>query len=116
MAVKLTIRQVGDVTIIDSEGRITLGEGAINLRDTIRNLASNGHKKVILHLADTSYVDSSGIGELVSGFTTLRNQGAKLKLLGLTKRVQDLLNSTKLYTVFDVYDDEATAVASFGLQ
>lgn len=113
MSVKLTTRQVGDVTIIDAVGRITLGEGASTLRDKVRELASGGHKKQLLNLAEVTYIDSSGIGELVSGFTTLANQGGSLKLLNLTKRVRDLLQITKLYTVFDVYEDEAAAVRSF---
>ena len=113
MSVKLTTRQVGDVTIIDAVGRITLGEGASTFRDRIRELASSGHKKQLLNLEEVSYIDSSGIGELVSGFTTLANQSGALKLLKLTKRVKDLLQITKLYTVFEVYEDEATAVRSF---
>lgn len=113
MSVKLTSRQVGDVTVIDAAGRITLGEGAIAFRETIRDMASKGNQKILLNLSDVTYIDSSGIGELVSGFTTVRNQGGQLKLVGLTKRVQDLLQITKLYTVFDVYDDESTAVRSF---
>ena len=113
MSVKISLRQVGDVTVVDAAGRITLGEGAITFRDTIRDLAAKGNQKVLLNLGEISYIDSSGIGELVSGFTTVRNQGGALKLVGLTKRVQDLLQITKLYTVFDVYDDEGTAVRSF---
>ncbi len=110
---KLTTRQVGDVTVVDAVGRITLGEGASTFRDTIRDLASNGHKKMLLNLAEVSYIDSSGIGEMVSGFTTVTNQGGQVKLLNLTKRVKDLLQITKLYTVFEVFDDEAAAVRSF---
>jgi len=113
VSVKLTTRQVGDVTVVDAVGRITLGEGASTFRDTIRDLASSGHKKLLLNLAEVSYIDSSGIGELVSGFTTVANQGGSVKLLKLTKRVQDLLQITKLYTVFEVHDDEAKAVRSF---
>ncbi len=113
MSVKLTTRQVGDVTVVDAVGRITLGEGASTFRDTIRDLASNGHKKMLLNLAEVSYIDSSGIGEMVSGFTTVTNQGGQVKLLNLTKRVKDLLQITKLYTVFEVFDDEAAAVRSF---
>lgn len=113
MSVKLTTRQVGDVTVVDAVGRITLGEGASTFRDTIRDLASSGHKKLLLNLAEISYIDSSGIGELVSGFTTVANQGGAVKLLNLTKRVRDLLQITKLYTVFEVFDDEAAAVRSF---
>ncbi|HEV2200376.1 MAG TPA: STAS domain-containing protein [Bryobacteraceae bacterium] len=113
MSVKLTTRQVGDVTVVDAVGRITLGEGASTFRDSIRDLAASGHKKLLLNLAEVSYIDSSGIGELVSGFTTVANQGGSVKLLKLTKRVQDLLQITKLYTVFEVHDDEAKAVRSF---
>jgi anti-sigma B factor antagonist len=113
VSVKLTTRQVGDVTVIDAAGRITLGEGASAFRDTIRDLANKGHKKLLLNLGEVSYIDSSGIGELVSGFTTVTNGGGQLKLVGLSKRIKDLLQITKLYTVFDVYDDEAHAVRSF---
>ena len=113
MSVKMTTRQVGDVTVIDATGRITLGEGASTFRDTIRDLASKGGKKLLVNLSDVSYIDSSGIGEMVSGFTTVTNHGGQLKLLGLSKRVKDLLQITKLYTVFEVFDDEASAVRSF---
>lgn len=113
MSVKLTTRQVGDVTVIDATGRITLGEGSSAFRDAIRDLAAKGNKKILLNLADVSYIDSSGIGELVSAFTTVTNQGGALKLLSLGKRVQDLLQITKLYTVFEVHEDEAAAVRSF---
>ena len=113
MSVKLTTRQVGDVTVIDAAGRITLGEGASTFRDTIRDLANKGNKKLLLNLGEVSYIDSSGIGELVSGFTTVTNHGGVLKLLGLSKRDKDLLQITKLYTVFEVFDDEAAAVRSF---
>jgi anti-sigma B factor antagonist len=104
---------VGDVTVIDAAGRITLGEGSSTFRDTIKDLVTKGDKKVLLNLSEVSYIDSSGIGELVSGFTTVSNAGGKLKLVGLTKRVQDLLQITKLYTVFEVFDEEAPALASF---
>ena len=113
MSVKLTTRQVGDVTVIDAAGRITLGEGASAFRDTIRDLAAKGDKKILLNLSEVNYIDSSGIGEMVSGFTTVTNHGGQLKLLGLSKRVKDLLQITKLYTVFEVFDDEAKALASF---
>ncbi len=113
MSVKLSTRQVGDVTVIDAVGRITLGEGASTFRDTVRDLSGKGHKKMLLNLSEVSYIDSSGIGELVSGFTTVTNHGGQLKLLGLTKRVKDLLQITKLYTVFEVHEDEASAVRSF---
>ena len=113
MSVKLSTRQVGDVTVVDVSGRITLGEGSSALRDTMRELSAKGNKKTLLNLSDVSYIDSSGIGELVSGFTTVANAGGTLKLLGLTKRVKDLLQITKLYTVFDVHEEEAHAVRSF---
>jgi anti-sigma B factor antagonist len=110
----VTNRQVGDVTVVDVAGRITLGEGASALRENIRNLVAQGNKKILLNLSEVSYIDSSGIGELVSAFTTVTNQGGSLKLLGLTKRVKDLLQITKLYTVFDVYESEPIAIRSFG--
>ena len=113
MSMKVTTRQVDGVTILDLSGRITLGEGSVLLRDSIRDLLSKGQKSILLNLADVNYIDSSGIGELVSAYTTVRNQGGELKLLNLTKKVHDLLQITKLYTVFDVKDDEATAISSY---
>ena len=113
MSIKLSTRQVGDVTVVDVAGRITLGEGSSALRDTLRDLVGKNQKKILLNLGEVSYIDSSGIGELVSGFTTVTNQGGQLRLLNLTKRVKDLLQITKLYTVFDVHDDEAAAIRSF---
>lgn len=113
MSMKSSTRQVNGVTIVDLSGRITLGEGSVVLRDTVRELVGKGQKRILLNLGDVTYIDSSGIGELVSAFTTVRNQGGELKLLNLTKKVHDLLQITKLYTVFDVKDDEAAAVSSF---
>ena len=113
MSVKLSTRQVGGITVIDASGRITLGEGASAFRDLIRDLAAKGDKKILLNLSDVTYIDSSGIGEMVSGYTTVTNHGGVLKLLGLNKRVKDLLQITKLYTVFDVHEDEAGAIRSF---
>src|SRR5437660_8303293 len=110
---KASTRQVDGVTIVDLSGRITLGEGSVILRDTVRELIGKSEKKILLNLGDVTYIDSSGIGELVSAFTTVRNQGGELKLLNLTKKVHDLLQITKLYTVFDVKDDEASAVKAF---
>src|SRR5262250_2950440 len=110
---KSNSRQVDGVTIVDLSGRITLGEGSTMLRDIVRDLIAKGNKKILLNLGDVTYIDSSGIGELVSAFTTVRNGGGELKLLNLTKKVHDLLQITKLYTVFDVRDDEAAAVKSF---
>jgi len=101
------------VTVIDANGRITLGEGSSTFRDTIKDLTARGNKKLLLNLGDVSYIDSSGIGEMVSGFTSVTNQGGELKLLNLNKRVKDLLQITKLYTVFEVFEDEAAAVRSF---
>src|SRR5438105_14813861 len=110
---KASTRQVDGVTIVDLSGRITLGEGSVVLRDTVRDLLGKGQKKILLNLGDVSYIDSSGIGELVSAYTTVRNQSGDLRLLNLTKKVHDLLQITKLYTVFDVKDDEMSAVNSF---
>jgi anti-sigma B factor antagonist len=110
---KATIRQVDSVTVVDLSGRITLGEGCSQLRELIRDQLGKGNKKILLNLADVTYIDSSGIGELVSGYTAVSNQGGALKLLNLTKKVHDLLQITKLYTVFDIHDDEAGAVGSF---
>jgi anti-sigma B factor antagonist len=104
---------VGDVSVVDVSGRITLGEGSSALRDLMRDLVTKNQKKILLNLGDVSYIDSSGIGELVSGFTTVANGGGRLKLLNLTKRVKDLLQITKLYTVFEVFEDEAGAIRSF---
>jgi anti-sigma B factor antagonist len=113
VSMKASTRQVDGVTIVDLSGRITLGEGSVVLRDTVKDLLGKGQKKILLNLGDVSYIDSSGIGELVSAFTSVRNQGGELKLLHLTKKVHDLLQITKLYTVFDVKDDEAAAIGAF---
>jgi len=113
VSVKLTTRQIGDVTVVDASGRITLGEGSSTFRDKIKELVGGGGKKILLNMGDITYIDSSGIGELVSSFTSVQNSGGTLKLLNLTKRVHDLLQITKLYTVFEVHDDEAAAVRSF---
>src|SRR3954468_20906015 len=102
----MTTRQVGDVTVVDAAGRITLGDGASTFRDTVKDLLAGGQKKLLLNLAEVSYIDSSGIGELVSGFTTVTNQGGQVKLLNLTKRVKDLLQITKFTTVSKVFDDD----------
>jgi len=110
---RVSTRQVDGVNIVDCSGRITLGEGSVVLRDTVKELLSKGQKKILLNLGDVNYIDSSGIGELVSAYTTAKNQGGELKLLNLTKKVHDLLQITKLYTVFDVKDDETAAVKSF---
>ena len=109
----ISTREVSHVTIVDINGRITLGEETGLLRDTVRQLIAAGKKKIVLNLAHVDYIDSSGVGELVSSFTTVRNAGGELKLLALTKKVQEILYVTKLYTVFDVKEDEFTAVKSF---
>jgi anti-sigma B factor antagonist len=106
-------RQAGDVTILDLSGKITIGEGSVQLREAVRRLLDDGKKKILLNLGDVSYVDSSGIGELVSSYTTTNNNGGQLKLLNLTKKIQDLLMITKLLTVFETYDNEEAAVSSF---
>jgi anti-sigma B factor antagonist len=110
---KVSTRLVDGIVILDLSGRITLGEGSVQLRDAIRDLVAQGQKNILLNLGDVNYIDSSGIGELVSAFTTVKNQGGQLKLLNLTKKVHDLLQITKLYTVFDIKDDEASAIGSF---
>ena len=113
MSFKATARESGGATVVDLSGRITLGEGSAMLREMIRDLLNKGQKRIILNLGDVNYIDSSGIGELVSGFTTVKGRGGEVKLLHLTKKVHDLLQITKLYTVFDVHSDEDTAVRSF---
>ncbi|MGI9055894.1 MAG: STAS domain-containing protein [Pyrinomonadaceae bacterium] len=106
-------RQAGDVTILDLSGKITIGEGSVALRTTIRRLLGEGKNKILLNLASVGYIDSSGIGELVSSFTAVNKESGQLKLLKLTQKIQDLLAITKLLTVFDVFDDEGEALASY---
>lgn len=113
MALTITSREVDGVTVLDLSGRITLGEGSVQLREAVRDLISKGSRNILLNMGDVSYIDSSGLGELVSAFTTAKNQGATVKLLNLTKKVKDVLQLTKLYTVFDTFDDEASCIASF---
>ena len=113
MSMKVTTRQVDGITVLDLSGRITLGEGSVTLRDAVHDVLAKGSKKILLNLENISYIDSSGIGELVSGFTSVRNAGGELKLLNLTKKVHDLLQITKLYTVFDIWDNEASAISAF---
>ena len=113
VSIKASTRQQQDVTIVDLSGQIKLGEGSSVLRETVKDLLGKGRKKILLNLAEINYIDSSGVGELVSAFTSVRNQGGELKLLHLTRKVHDILQITKLYTVFDVRDDEAGAIASF---
>ncbi|HKD86585.1 MAG TPA: STAS domain-containing protein [Terriglobales bacterium] len=111
---KASTRQLEKVTIVDVSGRIELGEGSSIIRGTVKELLARGQKNILLNLGDVTYIDSAGVGELVSAFTSVRNQGGELKLLNLTKKVHDVLQITKLYTVFHVIDDEAAAVAAFG--
>ena len=106
-------RQAGDVTVLDMSGRITIGEGSVALRSAIRRLLEEGKKKILLNLAGVGYIDSSGIGELVSSFTAINKDGGQMKLLSLTQKLRDLLTITKLLTVFDSYDTEAEALAAF---
>jgi anti-sigma B factor antagonist len=106
-------RQAGDITILDLSGDVRIGEGAISLRDSIRSLADQGKKNVLLNLAGVKYMDSTGVGELIANYTTVKRQGGQLKLLNLTDRIQNLLVITKLLTVFDSYDNEAEALKSF---
>ena len=113
MSMTLKTRQVDGVSILDLRGRITLGEGSVSLRDAVRDSMQKGSKKILLNLENVDYIDSSGLGELVSAYTAVKNAGGEMQLLHLTKKVHDLLQITKLYTVFDVKDDEAAAIASF---
>jgi anti-sigma B factor antagonist len=106
-------RSAGDVTVLDLKGKMTLGEGDELLKDKINSLLQQGRKKVVLNLEDVPYIDSSGLGQIVGGYTTIMKQGGSLKLLNLTKRISDLLSITKLLTVFETYDSEADAVRSF---
>jgi anti-sigma B factor antagonist len=113
MSLQATNRDIGQATVVDISGRITLGEGSAALRGLVRQLLDHGRKQIVLNLADVNYIDSSGIGELVSSFTTVKKEGGELKLLHLTKKVHDLLLITKLFTVFDVHTDEEKAITSF---
>jgi anti-sigma B factor antagonist len=113
MSLKMQTREVKGITIIDFSGRLTMGEACAALRDEVRDQSGQGIHKILLNLADVTYIDSAGLGELTAAYTTVKNRGGALKLLNLTKRVHDLMQITKLYTVFDVFDDEKQAIASF---
>lgn len=113
MSVKLTTHQNGGVTIIDIDGKLTLGEGTSTLRTKVRELVAGGSKQIVLNMENVDYIDSSGLGELIGAHTTVTTAGGEMRLLHLAKRVHDLLKITKLYTVFEVFEDEASAVASF---
>ena len=110
---ELNERQAGDVTILDMSGSVRMGEGAVSLRNSIRGLNDEGKKKILLNLAGVKNIDSSGIGELIANYTTVRRDGGQLKLLNLTDKIQNLLVITKLLTVFDSFDNEAEALSSF---
>jgi len=106
-------RTIGDVVVLDMKGKVTLGEGDELLKDKIHSLMNQGRKKIVLNLANVPYIDSAGLGEIVRTYTTVSRQGGSLKLLSLTKRITDLLSITKLLTVFETFDSETEAVASF---
>jgi anti-sigma B factor antagonist len=110
---KLVTRLIDCVEVVQINGRIELGEGSAAVRDVVRDLLAKGRKKILLNLADVDYIDSAGLGSLVSAFTSVRNDGGELKLVHLTKKVQDLLQMTRLYTVFEIFDDEEPALKSF---
>ena len=114
MPCKASIRQVGDVAIVDLSGRITLGDGAGIVRETVKDMLKGGQKNLLLNLGDVSYIDSSGLGELVSAYATGASQGAQIKLLNVQKRVHDLIQLTKLYSVFESFTSEIAALRSFG--
>jgi anti-sigma B factor antagonist len=113
VSMQIEERAVGDVVVLDLKGKITLGEGDELLKDKVNSLVNQGHKKIILNLADVPYIDSAGLGEVVRTYTTVSRQGGSLKLLNLTKRITDLLSITKLLTVFETFDSESEAVRSF---
>lgn len=113
MKMTANTRVVGGVTIVDVSGRIVLGEGSPGVRDLVRELISEGIRKILLNLRNVDYIDSSGLGELVCAFTSMRSQGGELKLLNVTRRVRSLLQITKLISVFEITDDEAASLASF---
>jgi anti-sigma B factor antagonist len=113
MNMRATAREAGGVLVVDLSGRILLGDDSAYLRKMIRSLLDEGRTRIVLNLGDVDYIDSSGIGELVSGYSAVRSRGGELKLLNLNRRVRDLLQLTKLYTVFDVHTEEAMALRSF---
>jgi anti-sigma B factor antagonist len=114
MALTANTRTVGDVAVVDLDGKITLGENTGLLRDNIRQLLEQGTKKIVLNVAKVGYVDSAGLGELVGIYTTAKNQAAAVKLVNLQKKMTDLLQITKLHTIFEIYDNEQAALSSFG--
>lgn len=115
MSLKLTTHQKGEVIVVVVSGKLTMGEGTSTLRTKIRELVASGSRRIVLNMADVSYMDSSGMGELIAAHTTVTTAGGEIKLLNLAKRVHDLLKLTKLYTVFEAFEDEALAVNSFSM-
>ena len=113
MILRSTCREIGEIAVIDFSGKITLGEGSASLRRVIRDLVDTGHRKIVLNLEDVDYIDSSGIGELVAAHTLVETAHGELKLLNLTRRVRDILQITRLFTIFDVQNDESTALRNF---
>ena len=113
MSLDISVRRIDNVAVVDLSGRITLGEASGRLRDTIKDLVTNGSNDILLNLAGVTYMDSSGLGELVGAFATVSNRGGKLKLLGLQPRLYELMHITKLYSVFEIFTDEAQAIHSF---
>ena len=113
MACKVSVRQAGDVAVVDLSGRITLGDGSGTVRETVNDLVSKGQKQILLNLKEVTYIDSAGLGELVGAYATITNQGGEIKLLNAQGKVQDVLQVTKLYTVFETFMDEAAALRSF---
>lgn len=110
---KIDTRMVRDVCILDCSGKITLGEGTMSIRNTVKDVQQGGAKRILLNLAGITYIDSAGVGELVGAYVTAGNNGAKLKLLGLTGKLREVLTITKLLTVFEVFDNETAALLSF---
>ena len=113
MSLKITNREMGPIMVVNLSGRLTLGDASAHLRQTLKDLIDSGKKKIVLNLGEVGYIDSSGLGELVSGFTTVQKNGGELKLSNLTQKVNDLLTVTKLYTVFEIHNDEDAALKSF---
>jgi anti-sigma B factor antagonist len=113
MSLKVKVRQAGDVAVIDLSGKVTLGEGSGTLRDTVADVAGKGNKNILLNMADVSYIDSAGLGELVGSYTSVTNKGGQLKLVNLQTKLKDLMQITKLHTVFQVFEAEDEAIASY---
>lgn len=116
MSLKISIRHVENVAVIDLHGRVTLGEAAGSLRDTIKDLSAKENKNILLNMENVSYIDSSGLGEIVGAFATVSNRGGRLKLLGLQQRINDLMQLTKLYSVFEIFTDETAAIRSYQIR